>query len=1826
MKKGKNAIFTILALLAVFAALFASCDLFGTDEWEVEDDISYSNDPNTYNSSYKSTVVYNANGGEGKMADQVFSYGKAQKLRPNAFTREGYDFGGWTEWGPDWPTAQYANGQSVTYYPYYDETITMYAIWQFKPYTVVYNANGGEGAVEKSTFDYRGGYLAPNAFTRAGYDFAGWSLSPDGAREYENQQKVVTLPGSEKGTVTLYAVWSVIACTIVYNANGGEGEMADTWLMVDDTSPFLRGNSFVRTGYAFEGWAESADGSVTYFDWHNVHELTATAGKKITLYAVWRARTYTIAYNANGGDGAMASSTFLIDVPQKLSPNTFTRENSVFAGWATYYPTNPVKYTDEQSVINVGGLYDYYPPEEGETVTLYAVWINRYPYTVAYHANGGEGTMADSAFISGEAQNLRNNAFTRTGYAFAGWATSNNGNVEYNNQQSYTYSANTAGEIRHLYAVWRGNSYTVAYNGNGSSGGSTANSTHTYGTPSNLRSNGFTRTGHAFAGWALTYDGPVEFSNGQSVSNLTETNNGTVNLFAVWSPYTYTVAYDKNANAAFGTMSSQPFTYGVAQNLYTNSFNRVGYDFAGWARTSAGAVEFSNGQSVINLNSTNNETVTLYAKWTLRSDSAYTVVFYGNGSTGGSMGSQSFVYDTAQQLTANAFTRAGYTFLGWSKSDTATTATYANGQSVTNLTATMGETVPLYAVWKANTFAVKYNGNGNTSGSMGDTAFTSGVEQALSRNNYIRTNYTFAGWATSDSRADAYTVDYTNEQRVVFNADAAVTLYAVWYHNYAVDFDSNGGGYTYTYTQSFVYGTAQNLMANTFVRAGYTFAGWARTSAATTADFTDKQSFSDPTATAGATITLYAVWNANTYTVAYDKNATAADGNMGSQSFTYGVSKALSKNTFTRPNYRFTGWSINPSATSPTYADQESVSALTTTANETVTLRAVWSNTYTVKYDKNTTAATTGSTANSTHTYGVAKALTNNGFTRTGYAFMGWATSANGAKAYDNGQSVTDLATTAQAETTLYAKWTHTYTVTYNANGGSANGGMAAQTFTYGVSQALTANRFGAPNYHVFAGWALTADGPVKYANGEVVNNLSMTPGETVPLYAKWRGIEYTVRYNANDANDAVGTMGDQLFTYGVAQALTKNKFTRPSHRFNGWARTATGTVEFTDEQSVINLSTTNNGTVPLYAKWTNSYTVKYNANGGSGSMSDQNFTDGVAQNLRLNNGYITKLGHTFIGWATSDNGAKVYDDGQSVNNLATAAETAVTLYAVWSVNSYTVVFNANGDNVTGSMNDQTFTFGVSQNLRSNAFNRTNYTFAGWATSSDATTVQYTNGQNGGNMATAAGATVTLYAVWRNNYTVRYNGNGSTDGSMADQPFVYGTAQNLRANTFAKTNSVFQGWATTLNGAKVYDDGQSVTDLTTAAGAEVPLYAVWASYYTIKYNANGGEGTMADSLGELGQSVSLRANAFTRANYRFLGWSTNSNATSPTYTAGQSVNMTSTSGGTLYAIWSNTYTVTYNANATTGVTGTVADQVFTIGNSQALRSNGFTRTNYTFAGWSTNPNATSPTYTAGQTVSNLTTTAATYTLYAVWQNNYTVIFNGNDNTGGSMSNQIIYGSGQFNANNFTRTNYAFAGWSTNKGATSATYADRATAPTNLAAAGGTVTLYAVWVSPHTVIYNGNGYTGGGPMTNSSFAVGTSQTLSQNTFTRTGCVFIGWATSQVTLNDGTVAYADRASFTASGGQTTLYAVWRTTYTVSFATSSTSDGTMAVQNFVYGTAQNLNTNTYNRAGSTFQGWATTAGNATLGTVTYSNRANVNNLTETPGGTVTLYAVWR
>ena len=397
---------------------------------------------------------------------------------------------------------------------------------------------------------------------------------------------------------------------------------------------------------------------------------------------------------------------------------------------------------------------------------------------------------------------------TKKGYNFLGWYTVR-AKGEAITDGSTKLSSNapsfsdTLDRDFDIYAYWDPITYTIVYNGNGATSGSTASSSHTYDEAKNLTANGFSRAfdvtfdynysgststtataTSTFNGWATSADGAVVYSNGQSVINLTEKDKDTINLYANWTD----------------------------SSVSLPSASRTGYKFDGWFTEATGGTKVEGSY-------TPTANTTLYAHWT---PITYTVSYNGNGATSGATADSSHTYDEAKNLTANGFKReftvtfdynysgatattetAASTFNGWAKSANGAVE-YADGASVTNLSATDGDTVILYANWTDST--VKFP-------------------------TPSREGYDFSGWYnTAGNKVEETTVISEN-----------MTLHAEWsIKSYTVIFKS---GAAELQNSKWEYNTVPTYNGDTPTKASddgyeYTFSDWSPEISAVKGDIT----------------------------------------------------------------------------------------------------------------------------------------------------------------------------------------------------------------------------------------------------------------------------------------------------------------------------------------------------------------------------------------------------------------------------------------------------------------------------------------------------------------------------------------------------------------------------------------------------------------------------------------------------------------------------------------------------------------------------------------------------------------------------------------------------------------------------------------------------------------------------------------------------------------------------------------------------------------------------------------------------------------------------
>ena len=290
---------------------------------------------------------------------------------------------------------------------------------------------------------------------------------------------------------------------------------------------------------------------------------------------------------------------------------------------------------------------------------------------------------------------------------------------------------------------------------------------------------------------------------------------------------------------------------------------------------------------------------------------------------------------------------------------------------------------------------------------------------------------------------------------------------------------------------------------------------------------------------------------------------------------------------------------------------------------------------YTVTYDANdgNCGQTTG------YATSASTAVTLPTPTKSGNLFAGWYTAASGGTRVGGaGESYTP-----SANITLYAQWGKPCTVTYDANGGSC--GTASEKYTGTALTLPEATRDG----YWFVGWYDAAEGGKKIGDADA----SYNPANEITLYAHWQEkVEYTVTYNANG-----GSCTTASATY-QGTALELPTPSRTGYTFNGWYTAASGGTKIGDAGATY----TPSANITLYAQWTETYTVTYNANSGSVSPSSATVNAGESVTLPT----PTRSNYTFNGWYTAaSGGTKIGGAGASYTPSAN-----ITLYAQWTKNS----------------------------------------------------------------------------------------------------------------------------------------------------------------------------------------------------------------------------------------------------------------------------------------------------------------------------------------------------------------------------------------------------------------------------------------------------------------------------------------------------------------------------------------------------------------------------
>lgn len=593
----------------------------------------------------------------------------------------------------------------------------------------------------------------------------------------------------------------------------------------------------------------------------------------------------TVAFNTKGGT----------PVPET--------HKAYYTEGATSYTLNSLPQT-QLNGYDFDGWYQVENPTETDAVvttetelsgdrTLYAAW-SLVPYTITYVENGGV-EIADATYNITDTQpdGYVLATTTKTGYGLDGWCM-------YDAEQTPAVTTcdaaslansllpNTTGN-KWAYAQWTPIRYTVAFDGNGATDGSTESETFEYDEEKALTANGFMKTGYGFAGWCDAIDDATKvctnsanhYTNGQTVSNLAEVDGATVNMYANWEIITYSIAYNGMEDAELPEGTTNPVSYTVeTESITLNNPTKDDYNFVGWCE-GAENENCENPQETVVIAQGSTGDKVFWAKWqdagcpegfpTKDTDinKCYASITY-NGMTGAVLpydpenpterltNPSRYYADTVLPITLYNPTKDNYDFAGW----------YENGVAVTEIPLGSTGNKTYLATWTPIEYTITYHGvdgedvewpeDPENAGAYLTNPGSYNVDSAdITLYNPRKALYTFGGWCDDEE----LTVNCSTTKTIESGSYGHKDFWAKWTLNsYTVTFDANATDTDTTKAEiSCAYGVDCDITNNNEItRTDYGFVGWSTDKNATTAEYTTI--INQSTELPGDTLKLYAIW------------------------------------------------------------------------------------------------------------------------------------------------------------------------------------------------------------------------------------------------------------------------------------------------------------------------------------------------------------------------------------------------------------------------------------------------------------------------------------------------------------------------------------------------------------------------------------------------------------------------------------------------------------------------------------------------------------------------------------------------------------------------------------------------------------------------------------------------------------------------------------------------------------------------------------------------------------------------------------------------------
>ena len=671
-----------------------------------------------------------------------------------------------------------------------------------------------------------------------------------------------------------------------------------------------------------------------------------TINSNTSIISSSNVNTYTVKYNANGGNGSMSSQIMIYDVATTLLPNEFTYSFHSFVNWNTLPNGSGISYNDEQTVTNLC-------TENNCEFNLYAQWIYDVTPTInlidynTFSYGGGTAYFVSTTQTTAPAAGSTAASST---FALDEWTTATStGDLILEADKTYyvwvkdsvnggnVSPTSTTIQVRAIVRnVGTGTSLTTKLDN--SSGTSFTDSTKYVLNGTNI---------YAVATANNGYSNPtINIIGGTISSNIIIVNND-ITIDSSASPNIYTITLNSQSAATAGTQNIYE-KYGVGyyldnettQHMTTQDYSitkptKEGKMFGGYyTSTNCSGDLYINREGYLNdevAETTHFSTSgTLYACWVqvravdlcytpptgvscqdvqcmidflynLRFNrESYILTYDNNGGNG--CNSQTGIKD-GQWGTLCTPTKTGHTFLRWQDE---------NGNTITS-TLIVSSNLTAYAVWQANTYTISFDANGGSGGQSTNVIATYGQAMPeISTTAPSRTGYTFKGWYDNTNYAASgskqyYTASGVSARSFDRTSPTPFPLYAGWQGNqFNISYNGNENTGGSTASHNCTYGQSCSLSSNGFSKTGYTFAGWKKNNTGSTMS----AGSSIANISTGDPVTFYAQWSANTYTLTLNPNGGSYSGTTGNtnKTMTYGTKNNNSIGTASKSSYVFLGW------------------------------------------------------------------------------------------------------------------------------------------------------------------------------------------------------------------------------------------------------------------------------------------------------------------------------------------------------------------------------------------------------------------------------------------------------------------------------------------------------------------------------------------------------------------------------------------------------------------------------------------------------------------------------------------------------------------------------------------------------------------------------------------------------------------------------------------------------------------------------------------------------------------------------------------------------